>query len=199
MSEPGLNTSWCAAFDFLKDREFTPDGTQSVFANGSCWCRLCQQQVAVRMSERQAHVDQHKQEFEAFKEGRRKQAQEKSTKRLRQMSQDKREGNMPTQTQTKQPKVTAKEQGFPGVYLSPNGNFKLGGDSQAKSDLIGIVLGLPGHKPRAKMTKEQAQGLIEARGWGGYLDRKRKIVEAAQAKAQRQRDAAVEAEANKDK
>jgi hypothetical protein len=97
------------------------------------------------------------------------------------------------QTQKKTKTPTAKEQGFPDVYLAPNGNFKIGLDASAKSDLVAAVLGLDTSKCRHVFTKAQAQKLIDARGWQKFVDRKAAIIaekaEKAERRAQEKKDA----------
>jgi len=88
-----------------------------------------------------------------------------------------------TQTEKKPPKPTAKDQGFPDYYLSDNGNFYPGGDARAKSDLIACVLGIDSKDSIYKGTAAEAQKLIDVRGWGDFLERKRGIVEDKAEKA----------------
>lgn len=90
-----------------------------------------------------------------------------------------------TETAKKTSKPTAKDQGFPAVYLADNGNFKPGYDASAKSDLIAAVLGLDQSKCRHKFTAAEAQKLIEARGWQGFVATKRRIIEEKAAKAKK--------------
>jgi hypothetical protein len=100
------------------------------------------------------------------------------------------------------PKETAKDQGFPEVYLNENGGFKIGADARAKSDLVASVLGLitKDNMGDAKhlFTPAEAEKLLAKRGWTGFLDRKREIV-SAKAKAEesraKEREAAATAKA----
>jgi hypothetical protein len=101
-------------------------------------------------------------------------------------------------TKTKTSKETAQDQGFPKAYLGSNGNFKPGLDARAKSDLINAVLGIDGGSALHKFSAEKAQELIDVRGWGDFLDRKREIVEAkaeAKEKAAKEKAAAATAKA----
>jgi hypothetical protein len=85
-------------------------------------------------------------------------------------------------------KETAKDQGVPEIYLGESGNFKIGMDARLKSDLVNSALGLitkeePGDSLMV-FSEAEATKLLQARGWTGFLDRKREIVEAkAAAKA----------------
>lgn len=84
-------------------------------------------------------------------------------------------------------KVTAQEQGFPGVYLAPNGNFKPGYDAAAKGDLVCAFLGIEKKDARHSFTKAEAKTLLEARGWMGYVATKQAaIANAADRKAKAQ-------------
>lgn len=74
---------------------------------------------------------------------------------------------------TKRNHKTAREQGFPEPYLGPAGNFRPGYDATAKRDLIAAVLGLPNPNRLHRFTKAKPQRLIAARGWQGFLVRKR--------------------------
>jgi hypothetical protein len=73
-------------------------------------------------------------------------------------------------------KQTAKQQGFPAVYLGPTGNFKPGLDARAKSDLIAAVLKLDNPDALYRFRADKAQKLIKARGWQSHVDRKRKLL-----------------------
>ena len=70
---------------------------------------------------------------------------------------------------SKTPKITARDQGFPEIYLAPNGNFRPGMDARAKSDLISAICEAKGDKPNPKAIHrfdlDTANHLIEARGW----------------------------------
>lgn len=105
-------------------------------------------------------------------------------------------------------KTAAQEQGVPVVYLNENGRFKVGMDARLKSDLVLSALGLitkanPGQSLHV-FTKDQAEKLLQARGWTGFLDRKREILaQTEQRKAEREQEreertrAAAEAKAEK--
>lgn len=105
-------------------------------------------------------------------------------------------------------KTPAQEQGVPEVYLNENGRFKVGMDARLKSDLVLSALGLiTSAKPGASLhvfTKAQAEKLLQARGWTGFLERKREIIaQQEERKAQREQEreertrAAAEAKAEK--
>jgi hypothetical protein len=78
--------------------------------------------------------------------------------------------------------TSAKDQGFPAVYLSPTGTFKIGHDASAKRDLFSAVLKLDNPKGLHTFTEAEAMKLIKARGWTPLLEAKRKLV-AEKAKA----------------
>jgi len=71
------------------------------------------------------------------------------------------------------PKVTAKEQGFPDVYLGPTGNFVPGADATAKHDLVVAVLGIK-EPVKHKFQKATAQKLLKVRGWEQFVEKRRK-------------------------
>ena len=71
-------------------------------------------------------------------------------------------------------KQTAREQGFPAVYLGSGGTFKPGYDATAKRDLVAAVLGLPNPHALHRFTKAKGQQLIDARGWQKFVDAKRR-------------------------
>ena len=77
---------------------------------------------------------------------------------------------------------TARDQGFPEVYLGETGNFKPGLDATAKSDLTHAYLGLVRPNALATFTPEEAMKLLQARGWMGYVEQKQKSLEAKEAK-----------------
>lgn len=66
-------------------------------------------------------------------------------------------------------KQTAREQGFPAVYLGPTGNFRPGYDARAKSDLVAVLRGTPNPDALHRFTKPKAQKLIAARGWQKFV------------------------------
>jgi hypothetical protein len=68
-------------------------------------------------------------------------------------------------------KQTAREQGFPDVYLGPGGNFRPGYDARAKSDLIAVLRGIPNPDALHRFTKPKAQRLIDARGWQRFVSK----------------------------
>ena len=70
-------------------------------------------------------------------------------------------------------KQTAREQGFPAVYLGLAGNFKPGYDATAKRDLVAAVLGLPNPQALHRFTAKKAQQLIDARGWQKFVAAKK--------------------------
>lgn len=86
-----------------------------------------------------------------------------------------------TSKQTRKPR--AEDHGVPAAYLGPNGRFRPGMDARLKSDLIATVLGLDTSKALATFTKPKAKAMLTARGWDGFLARKREILAAAEAKA----------------
>lgn len=93
----------------------------------------------------------------------------------------------------KAPKVTAQMQGFPTAYLGDGGNFKVGLDARAKSDLVCAALGLPTDKALHWFSVDEATALLEARGWLRYLEKKRESLTAdASRKAKRTREKKTE-------
>lgn len=105
-------------------------------------------------------------------------------------------GNLKERTMAdKTKKATAKDQGFPSVYLNDKGAFRPGMDARAKSDLICKVLGITSKDSilPANVSAAKAEELIQARGWVGFLTRKREIL------AEREAAAAAKAEAKKNK
>jgi hypothetical protein len=84
-----------------------------------------------------------------------------------------------TKTETaKTPKVTARDQGVPEVYLSEAGTFRPGYDAKLKSDLITAVLGSP---VLHVWDADEALRVLESRGWMKMLETSR---EARERKAQ---------------
>lgn len=81
-------------------------------------------------------------------------------------------------------KQTARELGVPDIYLSESGNFIPGKDARYKSDLVNSALGIS--TPEMAMTFEpnDAEVRLQARGWMGFLTRKREILAAKAAKAE---------------
>jgi hypothetical protein len=74
----------------------------------------------------------------------------------------------------KTPKVTARDQGIPEVYLSEAGTFRPGDDAKLKSDLITAVLG----DGRLHVwDPEEALAVLEARGWMTMLETSRQARE----------------------
>lgn len=99
---------------------------------------------------------------------------------------------MATDAKTKKPaKVTAADQGFPKEYLAPNGNFKPGLDARAKSDLVAAVLGIDQSKALVKFSAEDAQKLIDVRGWQGFVTKKKASLEGEAARAEKRKAAAA--------
>lgn len=86
----------------------------------------------------------------------------------------------------KMAKETAKDQGVPEVYLNEAGNFRIGMDARLKSDLVGAVVGeVTKDNPGASLhvfSESDAMALLEKRGWVSFLDRKREIIAAKEAK-----------------
>jgi hypothetical protein len=70
----------------------------------------------------------------------------------------------------KTPKVTARDQGVPEVYLSESGSFKPGYDAKLKSDLLTAVLG---DGRLHTFTAEEALAVLESRGWTSMLETSR--------------------------
>src|SRR5687768_5487281 len=71
------------------------------------------------------------------------------------------------QAEAKAPKVNARSQGVPEVYLSEAGTFRPGYDAKMKSDLITAVLGSP---VLHTWDADEARAVLEARGWTKFLD-----------------------------
>lgn len=70
-----------------------------------------------------------------------------------------------TRKSNKKVVVNAKSQGFPACYLGPTGNFRMGLDARAKSDLRAAVAGKRTGKELHRFTRPTAQKLLDARGW----------------------------------
>lgn len=70
----------------------------------------------------------------------------------------------------KAPKVTARDQGVPEVYLSESGSFKPGFDAKLKSDLISAVLG---STVLHVFSEKDALAVLESRGWMPMLEKSR--------------------------
>lgn len=70
----------------------------------------------------------------------------------------------------KAPKVTARDQGIPEVYLSESGSFKPGYDAKLKSDLIVAVLG---DGRLHSFDADEALAILEQRGWMTMLETSR--------------------------
>lgn len=98
-------------------------------------------------------------------------------------------------TDNKQKRQTAREQGFPEVYLGENGNFRPGLDASAKSDLVESYLG--GKGKRHTFTKEEAKRLLDLRGWFPYVAKRQAAIEADAKRKQAKADKAKEAAAAK--
>lgn len=81
---------------------------------------------------------------------------------------------------SKTTKTTAKDQGFPSVYLADNGNFKPGLDASAKSDLVASYLG--GKGKRHTFSKEEAKKLLDLRGWFPFVAKREASIEAEKAR-----------------
>jgi len=73
-------------------------------------------------------------------------------------------------TPEKAPKVTARDQGIPDVYLSDSGSFKPGYDAKLKSDLIKSILG---NGVLHVFTEKEALAILESRGWTSMLEKSR--------------------------
>lgn len=86
--------------------------------------------------------------------------------------------------EAKAAKQTARDQGFPDVYLSEGGNFKPGKDARAKSDLIKSALGITDDSMEHKFTVDEAMALLQARNWVPFLTAKKESLEAKAAKAE---------------
>jgi hypothetical protein len=72
--------------------------------------------------------------------------------------------------ETKAPKVTARDQGVPEVYLSESGAFKPGYDAKLKSDLISAILG---NGVLHTFNEKEALAVLKARGWESMLEKSR--------------------------
>ena len=70
----------------------------------------------------------------------------------------------------KAPKVTARDQGVPEVYLSESGAFRPGYDAKLKSDLIAAILG---DGRLHTFEADEAQAILESRGWTSMLETSR--------------------------
>ena len=70
----------------------------------------------------------------------------------------------------KAPKVTARDQGVPEVYLSEAGTFRPGYDAKMKSDLITAILGSP---VLHTWDAEEALRVMTERGWLTMLEASR--------------------------
>lgn len=176
MSASEVDTSWCQSFSWMKERDFTPIKTQTVFADDRCWCRLCQQTITLSLNSRLRHAKKHLVEFKLWNRNKDETAKRESAKKNKELAKLKKEGKI-VEERTKSLAVkTPKEQGFPEVYLAETGKFKPGYDAKAKSDLVASALGLSKPDKLHRFTKEKAQELISLRGWDGYLERKRKIM-----------------------
>ena len=102
----------------------------------------------------------------------------------------------------KTPKTTAREQGFPEAYLGEAGNFKIGMDARAKSDLVNAALGLPADKALHQFSVDEATALLAKRDWTKYLEKKREKIAAdasrkASRSAEKKNTAKARAEAKK--
>jgi hypothetical protein len=74
----------------------------------------------------------------------------------------------------KAPKVTARDQGVPEVYLSESGAFKPGYDAKLKSDLIRAILG----DGRLHVFEaDEALAILDSRGWMSMLETSRQARE----------------------
>lgn len=93
-------------------------------------------------------------------------------------------------------KETAKDQGFPDVYLGENGNFKPGMDARAKSDLVSAFLGQESKGALAEFTKAQAKKLLEKRDWMVWVEKRQASTERKAEKAAEKKAAAAKAKAN---
>jgi hypothetical protein len=70
----------------------------------------------------------------------------------------------------KAPKITARDQGIPEVYLSESGAFRPGYDAKLKSDLISAVLG---NGVLHVFSEKEALSILESRGWVSMLEKSR--------------------------
>jgi hypothetical protein len=108
-----------------------------------------------------------------------------------------------TETTTAPKKPTPADQGVPAVYLSDDGKkFRTGMDARLKSDLIASITGeITAENPGQSLSifdEATARGILEARGWTGFLERKvallaekaDKKAKAAEAREVREREAA---------
>lgn len=68
----------------------------------------------------------------------------------------------------KAPKVTARDQGVPDVYLSESGSFRPGYDAKLKSDLIKAVIG---DGRLHVFTEKDALSILKSRGWLPMLEK----------------------------
>lgn len=115
-----------------------------------------------------------------------------------------------TDTPTAPAKPTPADQGIPAQYLSDDGKkFLTGMDARLKSDLIASITGeITDEKPGASkhvFDEATARGILTARGWTGFLDRKVALLAtkaASKEKAQKEREErarlAAEEKAKKD-
>jgi hypothetical protein len=94
-------------------------------------------------------------------------------------------------------KVSAKDQGVPEVYLTEKGTFKIGMDARCKSDCVNAILGLPSPDALFQLSPQLAQKIVDARGWGFYVERRRAIEDEKAKKAAKK--AAEKATAVKEK
>jgi len=112
-----------------------------------------------------------------------------------------------SEQETASKKPTPRDQGFPDVYLSESGKFRIGMDARAKSDLVASVVGdiTPEDLGNALhcFTEDEAVKLLEARGWTGFLERKQQILAektaAKEARAKEREEAARVRAAEKEK
>lgn len=122
-------------------------------ANGQFRCKLCDAVVALhhRKSHHQHHTDNRP-------KPERKEATEMAAKKTQ--------------------KITARDQGFPEVYLGEGGNFKPGYDARAKTDLIHAAEGWDNPSALHKFSPEEAASLIAKRHWNGHRLKSREAREA---------------------
>ena len=83
-----------------------------------------------------------------------------------------------TLREKKTSKVTAREQGFPDVYLGEAGNFRAGLDARAKSDLVNAALGLPADKALYQFSVAEADDLLHKRGWTSFRVKRQEAIAA---------------------
>ena len=96
-------------------------------------------------------------------------------------------------------KKNARDRGVPEPYLADNGNFGTGLDARYKSDLVASALGYDNKGALMQFDPDDAIARLEERGWMGFYDRKKAILdEKAAAKAKREADKA-EADAAKER